>query len=188
MKNLKLISTTAVLLVSGVFSFAQQTNESKTISKCENLTATTLLFNGASPVDVPEGAGAWAVQILTTGGILGNGKGDLVLTSAGNFSRNQSLLTESKPFTFETLQPTAQLISKVQISEPVKPFLQQISQSSNASLCSDCYKTTFILSRREADGKVKTFVATWDAVTKTQVAEEVLQIYESVRNLIVAKE
>lgn len=187
MKNLKLICTIAVLLLSAVFSFAQQTDESKTVSKCDNLTATTLLLNGASPVDVPEDIGAWAVQILTTGGILGNGKGDLVLTSAGNFSRDQISLTESKPFTLETLQPTAQLIAKVPISESVKPFVQQISQSSNASMCSDCYKTTFILSRREADGKIKTFVATWDAVTKAQVSEDVLQIYESVVNLVAAK-
>ena len=188
MKNLKLIGAIAVFFVSGVFSFAQQTDELKTVSKCDNLTATTLLLNGASQVDVPKDVGAWTLQILTSGGIMGNGKGDLVLTSAGNFSRNQSSLAESKPFTSEALQPLAELVSKIQISEQVKPFVQQISQTSNTSLCSDCYKTTFVLSRREADGKVKTFVATWDAVTKTQVAEEVLQIYESVRNLIVAKE
>ncbi len=184
MKKLKLISAIAVLLVLGVSSFAQQTDRPPTISKCDNSASTTLLLRGINQVDVPEGAGAWTVQILTSGGVMGNGKGNLVLISTGNFSRSQSSLSQSRPFKPEALQPVTQLISKVQISEHVKPFVQQISQTSNASLCSDCFKTTFILSRREADGTVKTFVVEWDVTTKAQIPEEVLQVYESVVNLV----
>ncbi|MEJ7575946.1 MAG: hypothetical protein WKF74_02955 [Pyrinomonadaceae bacterium] len=188
MKKSQLTGLIAVFLLLTVSSFAQQTDEQNTVSKCGSLTATTLLLNGANQVDVPEGEGMWTVQIITSGGILGNGKGDLALTSKGNFSQSLNSLMESKLLTSETLQPLAQLIAKAKIPEQVKPFIGLASQTSSTSLCSDCYKTTFILSRREADGKIKTLVATWDATTKTQVAEEVLQIYESIQNLTAVKD
>lgn len=188
MKNSQLISLIAVILLLTISSFAQQTDKQNTVSKCGDLTATTLLLNGANQVDVPEGEAVWKVRIITSGGILGSGKGNVALTSKGNFSFSLNSLTESKLLTSETLQPLAQLIAKAQIPEQVKPSISPASQISSISLCSDCYTTTFILSRREANGKIKTLAATWDITTKAQVAEEILQIYESLQNLIAIKD
>ena len=132
MKDLNLFGAIAVLLLSAVFSFAQQIDKSETITKCGNATAETLSLGGASQVVVPPGAGVRTVQILTGAG--------------------------------------------------------QIVPASNASPRSDCFKTTFILSRREADEKVKIVAASWNAMTKAQAAKEVLRVYESVVNLVADKE
>lgn len=188
MKNLRLVGLIAVFLLSTISSFAQRTDEQNTVSKRGDSTATTFLLDGANQADVPEGEAVWTVRIITSGGILGSGTGNSALTSNGNFSSRLDSLAESKLLTSETLQPLAQLIAKAQIPERVTPFVSPVSQTSGISLCSDCYTTTFILSRRDADGKIKTLTATWDITTKAQVAEEILQIYENFQKLIALKD
>ena len=194
MKNLKLIGAIFILLMSVVVSLAQQTVEPKTTTNCEDSTRTPMTLTDAKRISIPihagaptmqfapEGENTWTVQILTSGGFDGSGKGDLVFTSDGKFSRDQNPLTKNQFITSEALQKITDSVLKVQISEQNLKPLAEIVKESGKSLCSDCYKTTLILFRRDADGTVKTFMTNWDVTTKSQVPEEILQIYENVIN------
>lgn len=190
MKRLKLIAAaiTVLLTFEALPALAQQTSEPMPVFNANSSASTALLLSGADQVNVPEGAGAWTVQILTSGGISGTGKNDLFLTSAGDFARQQNSSNESKPFLAVVLQPLTELVSKLKIAELNCSIEQPMRQTSNVSVCSDCYKTTFILSRREPDARIKTFVAKWDLTTRAQVADEVLQVYQQVINLLAVNE
>jgi hypothetical protein len=188
MKNLQLISLMAICLLLPISSFAQQTEEQNTLPKCGKFFATTILPCDANQDDVSENAGSWRVRIITSGGIMGGGKGNLTLTSKGKFSFSVNSLTQSELLTSETLQPLTQLIAKVQIPKQVGPFVSEVSQTSITSFCRDCYNMTFILSRRDPDGKLKTLESRWDVTTRAKVAEEVLQIYEILEKLTADKD
>lgn len=182
MKILKSTVTIAILLISGVTAFAQNTSESKTYKSIDIAKIKSMLNETGQAEELPAEL-TWKARIMTNGGIMGNGKGNMVFTSEGNFSSDGIALT-GKSFDSETLQRMAQIVSKAQMPEQVKSFLPQINHTSKISLCKDCYTTTLILSRREADGQVKTLIETWDITTKGQVAEDVLQIYESIIQLL----
>lgn len=147
MKNLKSIGVIFILLISTVFSFAQQTEESMTPADCRG-SSTTVVRDGADVntmpfiykdavkmQPVPRGEGAWTIQILTSGGIYGNGKGDLVFTSEGKISRDNKSLTEIKMFNTELFQSLTKIVSKLQISTPQskqpKTLAEQVREQSN---------------------------------------------------------
>jgi len=155
-------------------SIAQDQTQQKVVTSSDNRTAAVPLLNGLKPATVPEGDGAWVVQIATSGGLLGSGKGNIEVTSVGGLACTGTKLAEGKQLVAEALQPVAQLVAAVR-SDEWKPPLKR-----TRSHCNDCYRTALVLSRREADGTVKLYTARWDDVTKGQVAQEALQLYERV--------
>ena len=177
------------LLLSTVISFAQTHKEQgqpsstehdkvqkqRTVVLSNETVVTTLRLSGVVPVAVPEGEAAWAVQVITRGGFSGTGKGTVTVTSAGIFACDRATARESKLLAPEVVQSVSQLVAGV------RPFAQQSQQL--ISLCRDCYETTLVLSRREADGAVRTYIARWDDVTEGEVAEDVQEIYENVIKL-----
>src|SRR5258705_11761926 len=112
-------------------------------------------LSGVTPVDLPEGAASWVVQIVTGGGFSGAVTDALTISSGGSLACPGS---KAKPLAPEAVQSLTQLVASVQ---PFTPPLQK-----TASMCSDCSQTSLIIWRREADRNVKTIVTTWDELTK----------------------
>ena len=187
MRVINLITAIAALLFFVAASYGQQDNTPQTITVPSAQASKILSPVNSSSIDLPKSKEAWTVQILTSGGILGNSKGDLVLTSDGIFSHNQIFSSERQTFTSVELEELSSLISKVNNnSKRGKLFVSPQSQKSAVSLCRDCYKTTLILLRRGTNGKVSFFSVSWDA--GTQAADDVLEVYKRVVNLVTAKE
>ena len=186
----KRISTTAtVVLLLSAFSLAQsQSVQAPTSSAAQDKTSkekpassgdgreTTMVFPGeAAQVAVPDGEGAWAVQISSGGGFAGTNPDSITVTSTGNFTCNgaKSSAGNLLPTDLETLS---------QLVAALHPNASRSDQRPT-SMCNDCYGTTLTLSKREANQKVKTYLTAWDTVTRAQVPKDLAQLYETVVKL-----
>jgi hypothetical protein len=108
------------------------------------------LRDAFKPVGVPDGKDAWALQIITRGGITGRGRGDVTVTSDGSVSC-------TTPCTFG--QSAAALASLSQLIAAAKPSKWK---SSVSGTCNDCYLTLLVLQRRSGNGAAKTYTLYWD--------------------------
>lgn len=124
----------------------------------------------AMPVVMPQGAAAWAIQIITSGGFGGTIERKVV-TSAGELTCDDSTTTDTS-LAPQTLRSLSKLVAEARSFER--------NQKISASVCKDCRRAAIMLSRREADGTIKTYSATWDETTRAEVAEAMLQLYENV--------
>lgn len=113
---------------------------------------------------------AWAVQIISSGGFNGAGKGNLIVTSEGSLSWKALNSSCSASLAPEALS----LISQAALATNPSKW-----GASSVSLCMDCYVTTVVLHRREADGTERIYSVYWDDTTKAKVPEEVMKIYET---------
>jgi hypothetical protein len=129
-------------------------------------------LNGVPPVDLPDGAASWVVQIISGGGFSGAVTDALTISSGGSLTCPGS---KAKPLAPEAVQSLTQLVASVQ---PITPPLQE-----TVSMCSDCSQTTLIIWRREADRNVKSIVTTWDEITKGRVPDDILRLYEEIAML-----
>jgi len=118
---------------------------------------------------LPDGNGAWVVQVVTSGGILGIGDGDFASSSEGKLICKPGLRCP-KDFAVPDFMT---LVEAIQPSTPLVPALPVVS------LCSDCIKRTITISRRDSMGVVHTYTATWDETTKSRVPQEVIRIYDA---------
>jgi hypothetical protein len=116
---------------------------------------------------LPDGNGAWLIQVVTRGGILGTVQGDISVTSEGKFlctKPDQGCPGNLKVPELQTLV------------EMIQPGRLQIFP---VSLCSDCITSTIVISRRDAMGSVHTYTATWDITTKSRLPADVMRIYDA---------
>jgi hypothetical protein len=122
---------------------------------------------------LPEGNGAWTVQVTTSGGILGTGDGNFALSSAGKIV----CASESrcpKEFKVSDFQP---LVAMIEPTLPVPPLAV-------ITFCHDCLRRTITISRRDPTGVVQSYTASWDETTQGQVPEEVVRLYFAIRALM----
>src|SRR5262245_4534277 len=121
---------------------------------------------------LPDGNGAWTVEVTSTGGILGT-QNRASLSSEGKTSCDVELQCP-KNFRTSDFQP---LIEVIHSRLPVPPV--QV-----VSFCSDCIKRTITIRRRDAMGVVDTYSASWDETSKSQLPLEVIRIYDAVTALM----
>jgi hypothetical protein len=126
-------------------------------------------LGGVPPVELPEAAASWVVQIFSGGGFSGANPDALTISSGGSLACPGS---KAKPLAPEAVQSLTQLVASMQ---PITPPLEKA-----VSMCSDCTQTTLIIWRREADRNVKTIVTTWDELTKGRVPDDILRLYEEI--------
>jgi hypothetical protein len=122
---------------------------------------------------LPEGDGAWTVHVTTSGGILGTGDRDLALSSEGRILCGLELRGPTV-FLVPTLMP---LIDRIQSTLPVPPVAV-------VSFCSDCIRRTITIRRRDPKGELITYTASWDDTTKSQLPQEVVQVYDAITALM----
>jgi hypothetical protein len=124
-------------------------------------------FAGSMAVGLGPEANAWAVQILSRGGLDGRGRGDLTVKSDGTLIwRAADGVCESK-LSAEALESLTQVVRAV----------TGASWGSYArGHCHDCYITAVLVQRREPDGGTRLYAAHWDV---GEIPDEIKKVYES---------
>jgi hypothetical protein len=192
MSSKQIATVMAGVLLSSVFSLAQsqsgqtpassaaqdKTSKQKPVSSGDDRVRTIVLPSEASPVAVPDGAGAWAIQIQVGGGFGGTRSDSIEVTSTGEVTCNGA-----KSPAGNLLPTNLEILSRLVVAvRPDAIRLDQVDLRPN-SMCSDCYSTMLTFSRREANDKVKTYMTTWDTVTRARVPKDLDQLYETVVGL-----
>jgi hypothetical protein len=129
----------------------------------------TLLFVQAPQLLLPEGNGAWLVQISTTGGILGTGVGAVAVSSERKILCNREIKCPDA-FNLSDVQPFIENIQALTV--PVPP--------PSVSLCRDCITRTIKISWRDSMGVFHSYASTFDETTKGNLPPDVAKLYDAV--------
>ena len=149
------------------------------LGACSTAAAQNVLVDGIPPqligaihvIEPARESGAWVLQVISRGGIDGRGAGDLTIKSDGSaWLVRPGVAAAASP---EVLSSLGQQIRTAAFN--------QWRVSSRLGICSDCYTTLIVLTRRESDDRTHTYTAFWDATTRTSVPAEVLRIHDLAR-------
>lgn len=136
------------------------------------------LLDTVKAVELPQGKGAWVIQVATRGGFAGSGKGDVIVSSDGSVACTLSYSTCNKRASSELLRP---LERSVREAKPEKwgDFRQGV--------CNDCYLTLLVLHRRGPDGAEQVYTVYWDDVIARNLPADVGQIYDKSMKVAIMK-
>jgi hypothetical protein len=124
-------------------------------------------------IPLPDGDGAWVLQIVSRGGLTGRGAGDVVVISDGRLTRSTGGGTESiRPQVFTPLT------RRIREATP-----SRWTAGSRLSRCNDCIATLVVLTMREGDGIVRTYTSFWDSATLGGIPDDVRIIHSVALNL-----
>jgi hypothetical protein len=129
-----------------------------------------LFFIQAQQLLLPEGNGAWLVQVNTTGGIAGNGAGDIAMSSEGKILCSREMKCPDG-FKFSDFQP---------LIETFQTLVLPVPSPGTVSLCRDCITRTISVRWRDSMGIFHTYTATFDETTKGKLPPEVAKLYDAV--------
>jgi hypothetical protein len=136
--------------------------------------STSSLPTTATPVPqkLPDGDGAWVLDLVTSGGFDGMGIGKYSVNSSGLLTCSS---TKRKCPDKLTVTALNSLADKVKAAAAV-PW----EVPAERGLCSDCVVVRLQLSMRQQDGSTKTFVTSWD--TASRVLEELRTVFNMLTN------
>jgi hypothetical protein len=123
-------------------------------------------------VPVPDGDGAWVLQVISRGGFTGRGAGDVVVISDGRVSGLSGATAPTRPEAFTSLRERI---------ERMPPSVWALG--SRLGKCNDCVSTLVVLTVRERGGLVRTYSSFWDSTTLAGIPDDVRQIHRSALNL-----
>lgn len=170
--------------IQGFNSLANQENSSNTNPKTQQVQQEDRIAThpavlpkaprtvAVSPQALPPGDNVWTVQILSSGGFTGSGRGDLTLTSEGILTWSGADGSCGRKLTDETMQALAKIV--LAANAPATG-----SESLLSGMCFDCYVTTMILQRRGIGGVVSAATVSWDDPSQAQVAADLMSIYKA---------
>ncbi|HSB09987.1 MAG TPA: hypothetical protein VLM38_10930 [Blastocatellia bacterium] len=124
---------------------------------------------------LPPGENAWGVQVLTSGGFTGAGRGDFTLTSEGRFTWSSAEGSCGRNLADSSTQTLGNMVLSISGGPG-------FSRSEGLG-CFDCYTTDMVVQRRETGGVVKTYRVMWDDSTQGQVPSDVWRVYEALMAL-----
>jgi len=130
-----------------------------------------LPFSNSNSIEVPARDGSWTIQIVTTGGFDGRGRGSVTLNSFGKLLCSLTVRACPETLTAKVMQPLTQMFAAADASQWINPGSSAIF----VSLCNDCYVTRVTFSRREAN-LVQVVTFTWNDVTRGSIPPEVLRM------------
>ena len=130
----------------------------------------TLILVQAPQLLLPEGNGAWLVQISTTGGIFGRGVGDVALSSERKVLCSREIKCPDA-FSLSDVQPFIENIQALPL--PLPPL-------ASVSMCRDCITRTIKISWRDSMGVLHNYAATFDETTKGNLPLDVAKLYDAV--------
>ncbi|HEX8282535.1 MAG TPA: hypothetical protein VF588_04235 [Pyrinomonadaceae bacterium] len=122
-------------------------------------------------VGLPEGKGAWAVRVLTSGGFAGHGRGDVTVYSDGRVTCTPPAEPCAERRPADALAPLSRLVAAA------RPLKWKVATA--PGVCNDCYVMQLVVRRRESKGRAKTYTITWDESNTAGVTREALRIYEA---------
>ena len=182
-----LISLILTLRFSATVVFSQETlqnpNQANPAPPASSSAQTTV---GVTPsrVNLPEGNGVWVVLIRRTGGFAGVSQ-EVTVNSTGKLNcalcRDDGISRNLSGTAFQSVTPSFSFgVAPVEIAP------QSGNASATAALqtfCRDCFRTHITIQRRDADGKVETYAATWDDLTSGQQPSEFVRLADSILGL-----
>jgi hypothetical protein len=124
------------------------------------------------PHSLPQGENAWVIHLLSRGGFIGTGRGDITVTSEGRLmssgveGRCTQTLTRDSVDALQTL-----VLSATTLIDSNGPKL--------SGVCIDCYMTAIVLQRREAGGVERMYTAAWDDATEPLLSPDLMKLYEA---------
>lgn len=148
----------------------EETRLTIVMSQASGASVPPILMGALEPIDLPAEKNSWAVQIVTRGGILGGGKGDIKITSDGSVSCSPAISPCGDRLSAEALQSLAQMVISAKPSE---------WGGSAIGVCRDCYVTILALHRRETDGVARAYIAYWDDSTQERIPEQVRRLSQN---------
>jgi hypothetical protein len=125
-----------------------------------------------TPVPLPPGDSAWAVQIVTGGGFTGKGRGNLTLTSDGTLLQDGPNGSCSMKLPDETMKALTEAVFAINVTHNTEEL-------TNKYVCADCIVTAMVVTRRKTEVN-ETISASWDDGTQAHVAADMLNIYQAV--------
>jgi hypothetical protein len=125
-----------------------------------------------TPISVPAGENAWAVQIVSRGGYSGSGRGDLTLASDGILYWNGADGGCSRKLNDETLNALSKVVLAADLSVSLK-------EQSPVGFCADCYTTSMIVQHRGAAEVVRAVRVEWDDANQAKIPADILAVYEA---------
>ena len=128
------------------------------------------------PIALPAGDNAWAVQIVSRGGLDGSGRGDLTLASDGILYWKGADGGCSRKLSDETMNTLTKVVLAAE--GPASATERSVS-----GMCGDCYVTAMILQQRTATGVVRASTAIWDDVSQAKIHADLITVYESLMAL-----
>lgn len=134
----------------------------------------TILSNVPSitPISVPAGENAWAVQIVSSGGYSGKGRGNLTLASDGILYWNGADGGCSRKLSGETMNALTKVVLAADLSVSSK-------EQSTVGFCADCYTTSMIVQHRGVAEVIRALRVHWDDSNQTTIPADILAVYEA---------
>ena len=120
---------------------------------------------------LPTGNNTWLVQVVSSGGFTGNGTGNFAISSEGRVLCSLREMQCPEKFTVALLTPLVEAIQP----DRIPPIVRTVP-----NLCNDCITWTLTVRARSSSGVEQTYVATWDDLTRSQVAPELIRIFDAV--------
>ena len=166
MRNRLILSLIALLAGLPIASFAQETVR-------------------PAKVRLPQGNGVWVVFIRRSGGFAGthlevtvNSERKLHCAVCKTGEQSRTLPQAA----FESATPSFSFgIAPVSVD----PQADSLPSSSGlpVSFCRDCFVTHITIQRRDANGKIETYAATWDDVTASAAPAEFVKLAKTIIDL-----
>jgi hypothetical protein len=128
------------------------------------------VFGPIQKIELLPKENSWAVQIMSRGGIIGTGRGDLTITSQGNLVWNGVENRCNAKLGADVLQVLTQTVFSTSASGWGR---------TTSGFCADCYMSAIVLQRRESDGIERAYVAYWDDAATTRIPEDLRKIYDT---------
>ena len=126
-----------------------------------------------NPIPLPSGDNAWAVQIVSSGGFTGSGRGNVTLTSDGILIRFGPDGSCSRKLPDETMQALTKTVFAANATSNTDGLLSRL-------ICPDCIATAMVVTRRRIAGDETTYAASWDDASQAKVAADMMNIYQAV--------
>ena len=106
--------------------------------------------------------------------VAGSGAGNISVSSEGKILCTASALHCPKDFVASGLRP---------FIEAIRFGAAPILNPAPAGICNDCLTRTIVIQRRDADGRLRSYTATWNDLNASAIPPEVMKLYESVVTL-----
>jgi len=155
-------TTTAIAALSLAGSAAGQSNDD----------VPPVFIGSVHAIPLPDGDGAWVLQVVSRGGFTGRGAGDVVVISDGRVSGLSGATALPRPEAFTSLKERIERM-------PASVW----TLGSRLGRCNDCVSTLVVLTVRERGGIVHTYSSFWDSTTLAGIPDDVRQIHRYALNL-----
>jgi|GEM_PF-2958290 len=116
----------------------------------------------------------WTVQILSSGGFTGRGRGDLLASSDGTLNWSSGDVSCNIRLTGEAVQMLSKLVRAAEVPA---------TKGSLTGMCGDCYVTTMIIHRRDSRGLDSVSTIRWEDASYAGVPADMVAIYDAVMAL-----